>query len=90
VQISILFDVFAPSYHTAPHDAKQLALDYFEIEEKVHQCLQGWDHGHCTPMVRLDSKSDNRNELGFRIRTLSYSVEFEDAPESSERLFVMD
>lgn len=78
VNIVLLFDPFSQSYNLAPEAVKQKALEYYEIEHKVYKALQGWNTEFCTPLVRTDAKSQNRNEIGLRIRELNFSTEFED------------
>lgn len=79
VEISLFFDVYAQTYHFAPHETKEIGLNYFEIEQKVFKALQGFNaNGLCTPFVRSEVRSQNNNEIGMRIRQLYFSTEFED------------
>lgn len=34
--------------------------------------------GLCSPLVRTQTKSQNNNEIGMRIRQLYFTIEFED------------
>jgi hypothetical protein len=78
INIVLLFEPFSQSYNLAPETVRQKALEYYEIEHKVYKALQGWNTDYCTPLVRTDAKSQNRNEIGLRIRDLNFSCEFED------------
>jgi hypothetical protein len=78
INIVLLFEPFSQSYNLAPEVVRQKALEYYEIEHKVYKALQGWHTAFCTPLVRTDSKSQNRNEIGLRIRELNFTTEFED------------
>lgn len=78
INIVLLFDPFSQSYNLAPTAVKEKALEYYEIEHKVFKALQGWNTDFCTPLVRNDAKSQNRNEIGLRIRELNFTTEFED------------
>lgn len=78
INIVLLFEPFSQSYNLAPDAVKQKALEYYEIEQKVFKALQGWQTDFCTPLVRTDAKSQNRNEIGLRIRELNFTTEFED------------
>ncbi|HFG0470802.1 hypothetical protein [Flavobacterium psychrophilum] len=78
INIVLLFEPFSQSYNIAPKAVKQKALEYYEIEHQVCKALQDWNPEFCTPLVRTDAKSQNRNEIGLRIRELNFSTEFED------------
>ncbi len=79
INIVLLFEPFSQSYNLAPLAVKQKALAYFEIEQKVFKALQGFEAGGiCTPMVRINAKSQNKNDIGMRIRELDFTTEFED------------
>lgn len=56
---------------------KQTALDYYEIETKLHQLLQGWSNGSCAPLTRTKIETADRKD-NFRVRSLSYSLTFEE------------
>ncbi|WP_343744203.1 hypothetical protein [Chitinophaga sp.] len=57
---------------------KQTAIDYYEIETKLHQLLQGWSNGNCAPLVRTKIDTADRKD-NFRVRTLSYNLSFEES-----------
>jgi hypothetical protein len=78
INIVLLFEPYSQSYNLAPEAVKQKALEYYKIEHKVYKALQGWNTDFCTPLVRTDAKSQNRNEIGLRIRELNFTTEFED------------
>lgn len=78
IQIRLLFAPFSQSYHKAPSAVKDKSLDYFEVEHRLFTTLQGWTNGDCTPLIREQARSNNRNEIGLRIRELTFSTEYED------------
>jgi hypothetical protein len=78
INISLIFDTYSQTYNIAPEEVKELGLKYLDIEQKIYQSLQGWSNDTCTPLVRTDTKSENRNEIGLRIRDLNFTCEFED------------
>lgn len=78
INIVLLFAPFSQSYNKAPETVKEKALEYYEIEYKVYKALQGWYTDFCTPLVRTDARSQNRNEIGLRIRELNFTTEFQD------------
>jgi hypothetical protein len=78
INIVLLFEPFSQSFNLAPEAVKQKTIEYYEIEYKVYKALQGWNTDFCTPLVIIDAKSQNRNEIGLRIRELNFTTEFED------------
>ena len=78
INIVLLFNPFSQSYNLAPTQVKQKALEYYEVEHKLCKALQGWSMDYFTPLARINAISQNRNEIGLRIRDLNFSTEFED------------
>lgn len=78
INVALLFEPFSQSYNLAPDAVKQKALEYYDIEQKVCKALQGFATDYCTPLARTDAKSQNRNDIGLRIRELNFSTNFED------------
>ena len=80
VSIRLLVAPFSQSYDAAPLKVKKEALQYFEIEQQLVEALHGWtpDDGYCQPMVRSSITSNNRNDIGLRIRNLSFTTAYEE------------
>lgn len=78
INISLMFDTYSQTYNIAPTEVKELGLSYLDIEQKIFKALQGWSTDYFTPLIRTDTKSQNRNDIGLRIRDLNFSTEFED------------
>jgi len=78
IAITLIFDVYNATNSLAPIEIRQDGLIYLEIEQKVYQALQGWQTDYCQPLSRTNAKSQNRNDLGLRVRELTYTTEFED------------
>ncbi|MBY0244992.1 MAG: hypothetical protein K2Q03_06035 [Sphingobacteriaceae bacterium] len=78
INLVLLFAPYSQSYNLAPELIKLQALNYYEIEHKLVHVLQNWQPDFCTPLTRTDAKSQNRNEIGLRIRELNFTTEFED------------
>jgi len=80
VSLRLLVSPFSQSYDDAPLEVKKEALQYFEIEQQLVEALHGWtpDGGYCQPMVRSSITSNNRNDIGLRIRNLSFTTAYEE------------
>lgn len=80
VSIRLLVAPFTQSYEDAPIEVREDALQYFEMEQKLVNALHGWapDDGYCQPMVRSSIQSNNRNDIGLRIRNLAFTVGYEE------------
>jgi len=80
VSIRLLNNPFSQSYDAAPLEVKKEALQYFEIEQQLVDALHGWapDKGYCQPLVRSSITSNNRNDIGLRIRNLSFTTAYEE------------
>ena len=78
ISITLVFDNYSQTNNLAPLEIRQAGMTYLEIEQKVHMALQGWQTDYCQPLSRTNVKSQNRNDLGLRVRELTYTTEFED------------
>lgn len=80
VSVRLFVAPFSQSYEDAPIEVRRDALQFFELEKKVVGCLQKWmpDAGYCQPLIRTRATSSNRNDVGLRIRELTFTTEFED------------
>lgn len=73
--------VFAPNSNTnstTPLAFKELALDYYEIENKLHQLLQGWQPCANTGKLNRKSADTQKRTDNYRVRELRYSLSFDD------------
>lgn len=61
----------------APDDVNIKALDYLETEQEVYLALQGWSCGAASTMVRISSKTENRNDE-YRVKVMRFSFGIED------------
>lgn len=77
IDLVLMFQPWSQSGQNVPTGVRELALDYYRIEAKIVALLQGWTPGYCTELVRVSDESLNRNELGYRIRNLKFTCEFE-------------
>lgn len=78
INLVLLFEAFSQSYDKAPEQVKRKALEYYDLEAKIHKALQGWSPDFCSPLVRISTKSQNRHDKAVRIREIDYTTEYED------------
>jgi hypothetical protein len=80
LSVRLLVAPFTQSYDDAPIEVKEDALQYFEIEQKLINALHGWmpDDGYCQPLIRSSIQSNNRNDIGLRIRNLVFTTAYEE------------
>ncbi|MFV0313275.1 MAG: hypothetical protein ACK5KN_16730 [Dysgonomonas sp.] len=80
MSVRLLVAPFTQSYEEAPIEVKEDALQYFEIEQKLINALHGWqpEDEYCQPLVRSSIQSNNRNDIGLRIRNLAFTTAYEE------------
>ncbi|WP_440134946.1 hypothetical protein [Chitinophaga sancti] len=54
-------------------------LEYYDVETKLHEALQGWSSNGINPLSRIRVSTEVRSDA-FRVRTLTYSLDFEEYP----------
>lgn len=80
VQISfqLIFETFSQTWHKVPSEFINKGMEYLNIEQKLHKCLQKWQLDYFTPLNRSSVKSQNNNDIGVRVRLLTYTTSYED------------
>lgn len=80
LNIRLLSAPFKQSNDNAPIEIKEDALLYFDIEQKLTKALNGWqpDGEYCQPLIRSSIQSNNRNDIGLRIRNLTFTTAYEE------------
>ena len=80
ITVRLLVDNYSSSSSKAPQNAREQSMKDFELEKRLVDCIHGWtpDDGYCTSLVRTEASSDNRNDIGLRIRTITFTTSFED------------
>lgn len=80
VNIRLLVAPFSQSYEDAPIEVKEDALQYFELEQELINAIHGWapDDGYCQPLIREAISSQNRNDIGLRIRSIGFETCYEE------------
>jgi hypothetical protein len=86
---SVLFRLgFQPWSNTnsaTPEVYRKKAMHYYELEHKLHQCLQGYGTEEFGPLIRTSAGTEERND-NLRVRQIRYSVVSDDdsvLPETS-------
>jgi hypothetical protein len=85
VQLRMGFAPFDKSYHLAPDVVRQKALEYYAIEQKVYEKLQGWEKDYTQPFSRINSGTEQRmsasdlaDKTGIRVRVMNFATGFND------------
>jgi hypothetical protein len=78
IKLRLLCAPFSQSYEDAPIEVRRDALEFFEIENELIKSLQGWEGNYFQPLTRISASSDNRNNIGLRIRELVFTTAYED------------
>lgn len=80
ITVRLCVDNYSSSSSKAPQNARELSMKDFELEKRLVDCIHGWtpDDGYCTSLVRTEASSENRNDIGLRIRTITFTTSFED------------
>ena len=91
LKIRLMVAPFEQSYQDAPLEVKQGALEYFEIEHKIVQAIHGWApernipntdpvevEEYVQPFVRKRISSNNRNDIGLRIREIQFTTAYQE------------
>lgn len=73
------FSPFSASNSAAPFSVKTLALQYYEMENRLFRLLDAWApvNDICQPIVRIQTETEKRND-GIRVRKIYYTTTFED------------
>jgi len=78
ITLQLIMDTYSQTWHKVPEDVITKGLDYLRIEQKLHNCLQKWHLDYFSPLIRTNVKSQNNNDIGLRVRTLTFTTQYED------------
>jgi hypothetical protein len=85
VSIRIGFAPFSSSYHAAPDNVKEKALEYYNLEQKVYKAVQGWTPvadgiQYSQPFIRQSVMTEQRDgdQNALRVRVLTFATAYED------------
>ncbi len=80
VQLRLAFDEYEDTHSATPTPIKESALEYLEIEHKLHQAFQAWYASGLlvNAMIRVSAATEKRENDNFRVRRLVYTCSFAD------------
>lgn len=90
IHIRLLVAPFQQSYEAAPIEIRKEALSYFDLEQKLVDALHGWEpslplaggageeHYYSQALTRTRITSNNRNDIGLRIRELQFTTAYDE------------
>ncbi len=78
ISFQLIFDNYSSTWHKSPARVVAKGLDYLNIEQRLVNCLNGWSEDYFTPLIRTNVRSQNNNDIGLRVRMLSFSTSYED------------
>lgn len=78
ISIQLIFENWSATWHSAPLAVRKDGLEYLEIEQKVYKALQGWKKDYFSELSRVSVRSRNNNDIGLRVRELTFVTEYED------------
>ncbi len=84
ITFQLIFDNYSQTWHKAPEEVKAKGLEYLDIEQRLHNCINGWYLNYFTPLIRTNVKGQNNNDIGLRVRQLIYTTSYEDYSTSQD------
>ena len=78
ITFQLVFDNYSATWHKAPLKDRMKGLEYLDIEQKLHNALNGWSEEYFTNLTRTNVKSQNNNDIGLRVRQLTFTTSYED------------
>ncbi|MBR0195266.1 MAG: hypothetical protein IJQ32_03360 [Paludibacteraceae bacterium] len=85
--VKIFHADFSRCIQKSPSKVRENALKDFELEHAVMSALHGWAptaevenelHQYAEPLIRTGDRSENRNDIGLRIRTILFTTAWEE------------
>jgi hypothetical protein len=77
IKIRLAVAAWSPSSSLVPDEVKLKAMGYYDMEQKVHEALQGWCDDGFSKLLRRKSKTELRED-NIRVRIIIYKTSFED------------
>lgn len=78
ISITLVFDNYSQTWQDAPLDSRKTGLKYLEVEQQLFMVVQCWESDFCQSLNRTAATGHNRNDVGLRVRELTFTCEFED------------
>ncbi|MDA6072070.1 hypothetical protein NJT12_20805 [Flavobacterium sp. AC] len=90
ISITLVFDNYSQTWQDAPLDVRKTGLKYLEVEQKIFMAIQNLESDFCEALNRTAATGHNRNDVGLRVRELTFTSEFEDysCDDDSQRIQV--
>lgn len=86
--VRIMHANFTKSIQKSKPEVREKALEDFTLEHKVVSAIHGWApvtegsdgelHQYCEPFIRTGDRSENRNDIGLRVRTVLFTTAWEE------------
>lgn len=79
LSVRLVLDNFSMSAQKSPQKAREAAMRCYELEDEVVNALHGWtpDEDFVQPLVRTQDRSENRDDIGLRIRVITFTTAWE-------------
>lgn len=91
VQLRLGFAPYSKSHTGAPTDAREKAVEYYAVEQKLYEAVQGFETEYTQPLIRVNagteqrlSASDVADSIGLRVRVMNFSTGFDDLSKLTE------
>ena len=68
---------YSSATNLTPDNVTLKALEYFDLEQKIHLALHGWRDEGFSKLLRRKSKQEQRED-NLMVRVIPYAVSFED------------
>lgn len=78
ISVTLVFDNYSQTNNLAPDTIREAGLNYLDVEQKLYMALQGFETDYCEALSRTNASGHNRNDLGLRVRELTFTTTFED------------
>lgn len=78
ISVTLVFDNYNNTNNLAPLAVREAGLSYLETEQDVFMAIQSWESNYCEKLNRTNAKGHNRNDVGLRVRELTFTTTFED------------
>ena len=87
VVLRLGFAPYSNSSVATPPDYKTLALNYYDLEWKLHLAIQGWSPAGdaCGHLIRSSATTCPRTD-NYRVRELRYKIAFDDYSTKLQKL----
>lgn len=75
--VRLAYPAYSASNNLAPEAVRLKALEYYDLEQKIHEALHGWSSDGFSKLLRRKSKLERRDD-DIRVRVIPYATSFTD------------